>query len=98
MTKDSQDFHVFLNPEVFSDMKTQNTTLTNNPVRRTSAKSSLRRRARITVPFLAAALLVFSASALRADVFSLVNDWSNAQNPHGPWSYNYNNAPISTFQ
>jgi len=52
------------------------------------------------VLILAATLLVLSASALRADLFTygLVNDWSDSQNPNGPWSYNQNNTPISVFQ
>ncbi len=30
--------------------------------------------------------------------YDLVADWSNSQNPNGPWSYNHNNIPISAFQ
>ena len=41
-------------------------------------------------------LLVQTASAAPA-TYSLNADWSNTLNPHGPWSYNYNGSPISTF-
>jgi hypothetical protein len=30
--------------------------------------------------------------------YSLKDDWSNTQNPTGPWSYNYNDSPITVFQ
>ena len=41
-----------------------------------------------------------AAATASADVFqySLVNDWSDTQNPNGVWSYNYNDAPISVYQ
>jgi hypothetical protein len=46
------------------------------------------------------ALLHLANSAAAADVFhySLVNDWSDVQNPNGAWSYNLNNSPITTHQ
>jgi hypothetical protein len=85
-----------LNPNVFSAMNPENTSSSHAAVRLTSAKSNLSRQAAI----LAAALLVLSAPTVRADLFiyNLVNDWSDTQNPHGSWSYNYNNAPIAVFQ
>jgi hypothetical protein len=45
-------------------------------------------------------LLLPSAGTTWANQFqySLVNDWSNTQNPSGAWSYNYNNSPISVYQ
>jgi hypothetical protein len=31
-------------------------------------------------------------------VYTLGGDWSDTQNPHGAWSYNYNNSPIAVHQ
>ena len=31
-------------------------------------------------------------------MYSLAGDWSDTQNPSGPWSYNYNNSPIAIYQ
>jgi len=46
------------------------------------------------------AFLRLANSATAADIYqySLVNDWSDVQNPNGVWSYNLNNAPITTHQ
>jgi len=45
-------------------------------------------------------LLRLADSATAADVvhYSLVNDWSDVQNPNGAWSYNLNSSPITTHQ
>jgi len=70
-----------------------------NPV----STQSLSRRSRplLVLPSVARLLLLIQMTlSVSADVlhYSLVNDWSDSQNPHGPWSYNLNNAPITTFQ
>ena len=46
------------------------------------------------------ALLQLAATAAAVDVYhySLVNDWSDVQNPNGVWSYNLNSSPITTHQ
>jgi hypothetical protein len=31
-------------------------------------------------------------------IYDLNSDWSNTQNPNGPWAYNYNDSPITEFQ
>ena len=75
-----------------------------NPIemsrRLTSKKSILNLQTVISAAILAVVLLLLLSPSAPADVFnySLVNDWSDSQNPHGPWSYNQNNAPISVFQ
>ena len=62
---------------------------------------SSRTRCHLTFVALASTLFLLSpAGTARADQFqySLVNDFSNTQNPNGVWSYNYNAAPISVYQ
>jgi hypothetical protein len=43
-------------------------------------------------------LLFVEAARAVPSMYSLTGDWSNTLNPHGAWSYNYNNSPISMFQ
>src|SRR5512141_239061 len=59
-------------------------------------------RARFSVFFthalLSLFLLVSSVAVATPTVYNLTADWSDTQNPHGPWSYNYNDTPISVYQ
>jgi hypothetical protein len=48
--------------------------------------------ATVTLPNPAGATVVSPIS------YDLVNDWSDAQNPNGAWSYNYNDTPIGINQ
>ncbi len=43
-------------------------------------------------------LLLSCAAIADPTVYNLTADWSDTQNPNGPWSYNYNNAPIPVYQ
>jgi hypothetical protein len=54
----------------------------------------------ITTNIAVASALLLLAGVARAvpSMYSLTGDWSNTLNPHGAWSYNYNNSPISVFQ
>ena len=42
--------------------------------------------------------IIAAPSAASQVIYDLNSDWSNTQNPNGPWSYNYNNSPITVFQ
>lgn len=50
--------------------------------------------------FLVALILTQTTAIALAEkhTYSLTGDWSDTQNPNGVWSYNYNNAPIGTYQ
>jgi len=63
-------------------------------------KISRRKASRFLTLTACVALLPLAASAVVPGVYhySLVNDWSDTQNPNGPWSYNMNSAPITTHQ
>ncbi len=41
-------------------------------------------------------MLTLGAGIAGADVFDLVDDWSDTQNPNGAWSYNAGGAPLPT--
>ena len=50
---------------------------------------------------ISAAVLILkapNASATSSLHYNLVDDWSDTQNPTGPWSYNLNTSPITTYQ
>jgi hypothetical protein len=42
--------------------------------------------------------IITAPSAVGQVIYDLNSDWSNTQNPNGPWSYNYNDSPITVFQ
>lgn len=50
------------------------------------------------VTMMTASLTAVRAASMVTNVYDLNADWSTSQNPNGVWSYNQNNAPISTFQ